>query len=78
MLSYLYQMARSFELKHGHRPNLLYLTPAHFRMLQDELAAIPNLSGITRFLGMEIILSENCPHPVIAWSPVDWQKAVAI
>lgn len=78
MLSYLYQIARGFEQQHGYAPNLLYLNPGHFQQLQHDLAGIPNLEGLTLFLGMELVLSADCQHPRVVWSAVDWQRAIAV
>ena len=78
MLSYLYQITRQFERQHGYPPNLLYLSQAHFQQLQSEMADIPNLEGLTLFLGMEVVLSADHKHPKVVWSAVDWQRAIAV
>ena len=78
MLSYLYQITRHFERQHGYLPNLLYLSPEHFRHLEMDLMEIPDLAGLTQFLGMELILSTDYPHPHVAWSSVEWRRAIAV
>ncbi len=78
MLSFLYQLARQFEKRHGYRANVIYLNNNHFSCLQQELAAIHDLGDMTLFLGMEIILTSDTKQPHLAWSPVDWQHAVAV
>jgi hypothetical protein len=78
MLSYLYQITRNFERQHGYAPNLLYLNPDQFSQLQSDLADIPHLEGLTLFLGMELVLSKDCQHPKVAWSAMEWQRAIAV
>lgn len=78
MLSYLYQITRHFERQHGYLPNILYLNPDHFLHLQMDLIDIPNLAGLTQFLGMEIVLSSDYSHPQVAWSTVEWRRAIAV
>ena len=67
MLSFLYRLAREYEQEHGYRANRLYLGHRHYVQLRSELAAIDEFVSMPRFLGMEIILSEDCLHPHIAW-----------
>ncbi len=78
MLSQLVQIASRFETKHGYRPNLLYLNRNHYTQLQRELASIQGLGQLSGFLGMELLLSEEYPHPNVAWSPIAWQHAIAV
>lgn len=78
MLSYLYQITRDFERRHGYPPNLLYLNQRHFEQLQSELTNIPNLAGLTLFLGMELVLSTDYTHPEVVWSAVEWRRAIAV
>jgi len=78
MLSYLYQITRHFERQHGYAPNLLYLNPEHFQHLQRDLIDIPNLAGLTLFLGMELVLSSDYPHPQVAWSALEWRRGIAV
>ena len=78
MLSFLYQLARQFQSRHGYKPNVLYLNHNHFKCLQQELAAIRDLDELTQFLGMEIVLVSDANQPHLAWSPVDWHGAVAV
>ena len=78
MLSFLFQLANKFEREHGYRPNVLYLNQGHFNSLKESLAEIKNLDALTRFLGMEIVLSNDCNQPHLAWSPVEWKHAVQV
>ena len=67
MLSYLYRLAASFERTHNCRPNLLYLSPLHYRMLQENLAGMASEEEVERFIGMDIIISPEVRHPNVAW-----------
>ncbi len=78
MLSFLIQIANEFENEHGYRPNVLYINPQHFKSLQGALSEIRGLDALTRFLGMEIVLSNESSQPHLAWSPVEWKHAVVV
>ncbi len=78
MLSFIYQLARQFELKHGFAPNLIQLNYEQFEHLRVELADIEGLDKLSRVLGMEIVLTSDQPHPSVSWSAVDWSRAVAV
>ena len=78
MLSFLYRLARQFELRHGYKPNVLYLNHNYFMRLQRELAAIHNLDELTHFLGMEIILEQDNTQPHLAWSSLDQSRRHAM
>jgi len=57
---------------------VLYLNRTHFAQLQSQLAEIHNLGTMSKLLGMEIVLESDLTHPHVAWSTVDWQRAVAV
>ena len=78
MLSFLYRLAVRFEGEHGYRPNLLYLNARHYAQLKCELTAIRDLGPISRFLGMEIILTDEHAHPRMARSATGAEQAAAI
>ncbi len=78
MLSFIYQLARRFELKHGFAPNLIRLNYEQFEHLRTELADIDGLDNLSRVLGMEIVLKSDQPHPSVSWSEVDWSHAIAV
>lgn len=78
MLSFIYRLANEFEQLHGYRPNVLYMNREHFGHLKGELSEIPDLGAISQLLGMEIVLDNELGHPHVYWSPVDWQRAIAI
>lgn len=69
MLSFLYRLSRAFDDEHGYRPNAVVMNAGHYRLLQASLPDAVNYADLTRLLGMEIILSEDCVHPHVAWMP---------
>lgn len=70
MLSFLYRIARSYQQEHGYRPNAVVMSKAHFRELQKSLPEITDYADLSRLLGMEVVLSEDCIHPHVAWMPM--------
>lgn len=78
MLSYLYKLATEFEREHGHRPNLLYISPQHFQSLRHDLADIPGLGELVRFLGMEVVVDTEVGHPHLSYSQGLWRTAIAV
>ncbi len=78
MLSFIYRIARQFELKHGFAPNLIHLNREQFAHLRSELAEIEGLGEMSQVLGMEIVLETDLRHPSVSWSAVDWSQAVAV
>lgn len=78
MLSFIYRLANSFEHSHGFRPNLLFISPTHYDRLREELAGVPHLEALRSLLGMEVVLDEEVVHPHVAWSAIDWRRAVAV
>jgi hypothetical protein len=69
MLSFLYRLARAYREEHGYRPNVVVMNAAHYRLLQDNLPELANPADLARFLGMDVILSEESVHPHVAWMP---------
>ncbi len=79
MLSYIFRICVQFESDHGYRPGLLYLGPAHYQRLREELAGIPRLDEVSRLLGMDIIVTAEATHPRVVCSPTERQRvAVAV
>ena len=68
MLSFIYQLARTFELEHGYPPNLLYLNNRHYTALMNALPEESTHDSLRLRLGMEIILTDEVVHPHVAWS----------
>ncbi len=77
MLSFLYHLAHDFERSHGYPANLLYINPQHFDALRQALSEIENLDKLTRFLGMDIVISDEATHPHVVWQPIEWSKIPA-
>jgi len=75
MLSYLYRLALQFESEHGYRPNLLYISPVHYRRLCEDLAGIPGLGEMVRFLGMEVVIVADIGHPCLSFNQVNRRRA---
>jgi len=76
MLSFIYQLARTFEQEHGYLPNLLHLNSRHYLAL---LAALPEESdseSLRQRLGMEIVLTDEVVHPHVAWTRLAIRRAV--
>jgi len=69
MLSFLYRLIRAFREEHGYQPNVVVMSAAHYRVLQDSLPELANPADLARFLQMEILLSEEAVHPHVAWMP---------
>jgi hypothetical protein len=77
MLSFLYQLAHSFEIHHGYRANLLYICPKHFIALRQQLSEIHDLDKLTQFLGMDLVISDEAIQPHVVWQPIEWNKDTA-
>lgn len=69
MLSFLYRLARTFHREHGYKPNVVVMSRQHFRQLQQSLPVFADSTDLARQIGMDIILSEDCLHPHVAWLP---------
>ncbi|MBI1421835.1 MAG: hypothetical protein GC149_00125 [Gammaproteobacteria bacterium] len=78
MLSFLCRLATEYEREHGHRPNLLYISPQHFQSLRQDLANIHGLGQLVRFLGMEIVIAPDACHPHLSYSRAMWHEAIAV
>jgi hypothetical protein len=77
MLSFLYHLANDFEISHGYRANLLYISQHHYIALREELTEINDLEKLTQFLGMDLVFSEEATHPHVVWQPIEWTKVTA-
>jgi len=45
--------------------------------LRSELAEITDLEQLTKFLGMDMVFSEEAVHPHVVWQPIEWEKITA-
>ena len=77
MLSFLYHLAHDFELSHGYRANLLYISQRHYNVLRQQLEEIDDLDKLSQFLGMDLVFSEEATHPHVVWQPIEWAKITA-
>ena len=77
MLSFLYRLVHDFDRSHGYQPNLLYINQSHFDALRQNLAEISNLAKLSRFLGMDIVISDEATHPHVVWQPKEWKRVSA-
>ncbi len=75
MLSFIYNLASSFESSHGLRPNLLYLNQSHLRYLAEGFGNDYDLFQIKNMLQMEIIIDNEAVHPHVAWTRIADRKA---
>ncbi|HEY0720555.1 MAG TPA: hypothetical protein VGE50_04825 [Gammaproteobacteria bacterium] len=75
MLSFIYQLARTFELEHGYPPNLLYLNPRHYPALMSALPEEGTHEQLRQRLTMEIILTDEVVHPHVAWTRLALRNA---
>lgn len=66
MLSFLYRLIRGFQREHGFPPNVVYLSPQHFRALCENLSGLPT-DRIEAFLGVQMVLEPAATHPHVAW-----------
>lgn len=69
MLSFLYRLARTFRQEHGYKPNVVVMSRTHFQQLQQSLPAFTDSADLAQQIGMDIVLSEECVHPHVAWLP---------
>jgi hypothetical protein len=77
MLSYIYQLAYRFEHEHDLRPNTLYLNNRHFEHLRHEFADPDDISSITHYLGMHIVLTREVSHPRLAHLRRSWHATTS-
>jgi hypothetical protein len=75
MLSFIYQLARTFEQQHGYQPNLLYLNHRHYHALEAALPSDAAQGTLHERLGMEIVLTNEAVHPHVAWTRLGEQRA---
>lgn len=77
MLSFLFKLANDFEHSHGHQPNILYINQHHFDILRKQLTEIEGLDKLSKFLGMDIVFSNEATNPHVGWRAIEWKKASA-
>ena len=67
MLSFLYRLIRAFHQEHGYSPNVVVMSSQHYQQLMESVPELREYANVRRFLRMEVILSEDCVHPHVAW-----------
>jgi len=69
MLSFLYRLVELYHREHGLHPNLLYLSPWHYRKLLECLPEMRSQEEVSKFLMMQIVINPEASHPYVAWLP---------
>ena len=69
MLSFLYRLIRAFHREHGYRPNTVVMNARHYQQLRADIPEMQDYDSVSRFLMLEIILSEDSVHPHVSWIP---------
>jgi hypothetical protein len=77
MLSFLYRLVRAFHQEHGYRPNVVVMNTEHYQRLLENVPEMLNYGSVSRFLMMEIILSEESVHPHVGWLAQAQKKSSA-
>ena len=67
MLSFLYRLVRAFRQEHGYSPNVVVMNAQHYQRLLENVPEMADYGSVSRFLRMEVILSEESVHPHVAW-----------
>ena len=78
MLSYIYSVAKEFEIEHGYSPNCVYMNYAHLECLKQQLDDPNDFNSILVFLGMELILEQDANSPSVAWAQTPWKEAMYV
>lgn len=69
MLSFLFRLIRAFRREHGYSPNTVVMSTQHYQRLRAEIPEMRDYDSVSRFLLLEIILSEESVHPHVRWMP---------
>ena len=69
MLSFLYRLVQAFRQEHGYRPNVVVMNAQHYQQLVHALPEMQDYGSISRFLMLEVILSDESVHPHVGWMP---------
>jgi hypothetical protein len=67
MLSFLYRLVRAFRQEHGYSPNVVIMNARHYQSLLENVPEMRDYGSVSRFLMMEVILSEESVHPHVGW-----------
>ena len=77
MLSFLYRLVRAFRKEHGYSPNVVVMNAQHYQRLLENVPEMQDYGSVSRFLMMEIILSEESMHPHVGWMAQAQNKSSA-
>ena len=77
MLSFLYRLIRAFRQEHGYSPNTVVMNAQHYRRLLENVPEMTDYGSVSRFLMMEVILSEESVHPHVGWMAQAQNKSSA-
>lgn len=78
MLSFIVQLATSFEREHGVKANVLYLNGEHFDHLRQDFSDPQDIQAMVERLGMEVVLDRHAVHPHLARQQSAHQFKVAV
>ncbi len=77
MLSFLYRLVRAFRQEHGYSPNVVVMNAQHYRRLLENVPEMQDYGSVSRFLMMEVILSDESVHPHVGWMAQAQHKSSA-
>ena len=77
MLSFLYRLIRAFHQEHGYSPNTVVMNAQHYQRLLENVPEMQDYGSVSRFLMMDIILSEESIHPHVGWMAQAQNKSTA-
>lgn len=77
MLSFLYRLVRAFRQEHGYRPNVVVMNTQHYLQLVQALPELQDYGSISRFLMLEVMVSEDSVHPHVGWMPQVRNRSLA-
>ncbi|HUW97284.1 MAG TPA: hypothetical protein VMV40_00375 [Acidiferrobacter sp.] len=68
MLSYVISLVNHYEEQFGARPNVVYMSQAHYEFLREEMPGVRAHDDVVSMIGIDISLSTEvlCPHVATA------------
>lgn len=66
MLSLIVSLASGYQHSHGVRPNLVYMSEAHYGCLREELPGLRSHEEVLRCLGMDIAFNAGTLRPHVS------------
>jgi hypothetical protein len=77
MLSFIYRLVRDFEIEQGVKPNVLYLSTAHFQRLRQDFVDPDDIEAIINRLDMEIVIDNSALHPHVSRAGISQHQAAS-